>query len=279
MNDIITKDFHGSKIRLIIIDGKEWFFAKDIAEILGYLKTRNAITQHCKNAINFSEILNRPNLGQLDLQPFLGNAWKQIKIIPESDVWRLVVKSTLPEAQKVEKWIFEEVLPQIRKTGSYSISQPPKISIKQRTEDLEYAFKQYEIFETAFTKFGNLSKRELAEKTSNSVFQETGIDFLKMYGGFQKEVVKPRHSFKNIFSLTSLLEKYDIQIRTSKFNLKLEKLGIIERYGKSWKLLNLDFGINEYYKDESNPRYFDESFEELLKLVYPPTDFFEMPKI
>ena len=140
MNDIITKDFHGLKIRLIIIDGKEWFFAKDIAEILGYLKTRNAIAQHCKNAINFSEILNRPNLGQLDLQPFLGNSWKQIKIIPESDVWRLVVKSTLPEAQKVEKWIFEDVLPQIRKTGSYSIQPTQKLKTKlsEYQETLEY---------------------------------------------------------------------------------------------------------------------------------------------
>ena len=140
-------------------------------------------------------------------------------------------------------------------------------------------FKQYEIFEKAFAKFGNLSKRELTEKTSKSVFQETGIDFLKMYGGFQKEVEKPKYNFKNSFSLTSLLEKYDIQIRTSKFNLKLEKLGIIERYGKSWKILNLDFGINEDYQNDNNPRYFDESFEELLNLVFPPQNIFEMPTI
>jgi hypothetical protein len=116
----------------------------------------------------------------------------------------------------------------------------------------------------------------LAEKTSTSVFQETGIDFFKMFGEFPKE---KKYIFQNSFSLTSLLEKHDIEIETSDFNLELEVLGIIERYGKGWKILDLQFGKNEKFKNENNPRYFEETFEKLLNLVFPPKDFFDMPRI
>ena len=275
MNQIITKDFHGSSIRLIIINGKEHFIAKDVALLLGYKDTPKAVFQHCKNVKSFNEILEVGKTPTLDLQPILGNSWKQIKIIPESDVWRLIVKSQLETAQEVENWIMEDVLPSIRKTGSYHI-QPTEKSLKQKVEDLELAVKHYENIEKIFKKFGNFSKREFAEKTSNSVFLETGIDFLKMFGGFPKE---EKHSFQNSFSLTLLLEKHNVQIQTYKFNLKLEKLGIIEKRGKSWFILNLDFGRNEDYQNENNPRYFEETFEKLLNLVYPSKEICEMPTI
>jgi len=154
--------------------------------------------------------------------------------------------------------------------------QPAEKSLKQKVEDLELAVKHYENIEKIFKKFGNFSKRELAGKTSNYVFLETGIDFLKMFGGFPKD---EKHSFQNSFSLTSLLEKHNIQIQTYKFNLKLEKLGIIEKRGKSWFILNFDFGRNEDYQNENNPRYFEETFEKLLNLVYPSKEICEMPTI
>ena len=223
MNDIITKDFHGLKILLIIIDGKEWFFAKDIAEILGYLKTRNAIAQHCKNAINFSEILNRPNLGQLDLQPFLGNAWKQIKIIPESDVWRLVVKSTLPEAQKVEKWIFEDVLPQIRKTGSYSIqpTQKPKTQISEYQETLEYI--------------------DIFEKFSEKIKGKSHIELLKLDSFLTKSGKKSildilNLDLTNLYFSVSELGEFSGQ-KGSEINQSLVRIGFQISENGVWKVL------------------------------------------
>ena len=131
MSKIITKDFHGSNLRIVLIENKECFIAKDVAELLGYKKTADAISQHCKKQISFEEILKLGKTPTLDLQPYLGNSWKQTKIIPESDVWRLIIKSKLPNAEKIEKWIFEDVLPQIRKTGSYQI-QPQKEFLQQR---------------------------------------------------------------------------------------------------------------------------------------------------
>jgi len=143
MNQIITKDFHGSSIRLIIIDGKECFIAKDVASLLGYKRARDAITQHCKKSISIEELLKSGKTPPLDLQPILGNSWKQTKIILEADVWRLIIKSTMPEAEKIEKWIMEDVLPSIRKTGSYSISQKPQTQISELNETLDFI----EIFE------------------------------------------------------------------------------------------------------------------------------------
>lgn len=160
----------------------------------------------------------------------------------------------------------DSIIEEILETGSYQIPQSPEKSLKKKTEDLELAVQHYEKIEKIFKKFHNLSKRELAEKTSHSVFLETGIDFLKMFGEFPKE---NRHNFQNSFSLTSLLEKNNIEIQTYKFNIKLSKIGIIEKRGKNWFILNLDFGKNEDYQNDTYPNYFEDTFQDLLKLVYP----------
>jgi len=184
MSQIITKDFHGSNLRIILIEDKEWFFAKDVAELLGYSNPQKAIRDHCNNQSTFQDFFKVNESFTLDLQPILGNSWKQNKIIPESDVWRLIIKSKLPEAEKVENWIMETVLPQIRKTGSY---QTQKESPQQKLEKFRFATELYGLTETVFKKFGNLSKKELAIKTSKVVTENTGIDFLEMFGEFPKK--------------------------------------------------------------------------------------------
>ena len=270
--EIITKEFQDYEIRTILIDGEPWFVAKDIAIALDYPKSS------IKSLTNLIKPIPEEWKGLNPVQTLGGN--QKLQTLSEQGLYFFIARSDKPKAIPFQKWIAKDVLPQIRKTGSYSISNSqPKISLKLETENLILASEQYEALEKVFKKFGNLSKRELAEKTSHSVFKKTGIDFLKMYGGFQKEVEKPKYSFKNSFSLTSLLEKNNIQIQTSKFNLELEKLGIIERYGKSWKILDLQFGINEDYRNDNNPKYFEETFEELLNLVYPPKEFCRMPTI
>lgn len=102
MSNIIPFDFKTKQIRVIEIDGEPWFVAFDIATLLGYAKPRNAIAQHCKAATT---------------APKQGGGF--ISIIPERDVYRLVMRSKLPEAEAFEEWLVGEVLPSIRKTGSY----------------------------------------------------------------------------------------------------------------------------------------------------------------
>lgn len=81
--------------------------ANDVAKVLGYVETAKAIRTHCKG------------VSELDI-PTNGGMQK-MKIIPEGDVYRLIIRSQLPSAEKFERWIFDEVIPQIRQTGGYQM--------------------------------------------------------------------------------------------------------------------------------------------------------------
>ena len=92
------------KLRMVIIEGKDYFIAKDIAIILGYSNPRDAISRHCKGVVKHDSFRDGGN---------------EISLIPEGDVYRLIIKSKLPEAEKFEKWVFEDVLPSLRQNGAY----------------------------------------------------------------------------------------------------------------------------------------------------------------
>lgn len=98
------------EIRVIEIEGKPYFVGIDIAKALGYANTSKAVSTHCKHIRKEMLLAHAQN----------GNVVKtQTSLIPEGDVYRLIVKSKLPQAEKFEGWVFDEVLPQIRKTGGY----------------------------------------------------------------------------------------------------------------------------------------------------------------
>jgi prophage antirepressor-like protein len=124
MHTVTPFEFHGKKVRLVTDDSnRELFVAKDVAVLLGYADTTQAVRKHCKKTTNVRGVKLTPLGGNESLPPILD---PQTKLIPESDVWRLVIKSTLPEAEKIEEWIMEEVLPSIRKTGTYSVHKEPQ---------------------------------------------------------------------------------------------------------------------------------------------------------
>lgn len=92
-------------IRTLEENGKILFCGRDVAKILGYAKPENAISAHCKGT------LKRGILTQ--------GGEQTLNFIPEGDLYRLIVNSKLPSAEKFEHWVFEEVLPSIRKHGAY----------------------------------------------------------------------------------------------------------------------------------------------------------------
>lgn len=98
--------FESEDVRVVAVDGEPWFVAKDVADLLGYADADQAIRKHCK-AANTSPV---ESTGQV----------RHMKIIPERDVYRLVMNSRLPAAERFEEWVVSEVLPSIRKTGSYT---------------------------------------------------------------------------------------------------------------------------------------------------------------
>ena len=93
------------QIRVIQADGKYLFCASDVAKSLGYKRPADAVTAHCKGSV----IYRLPTAGGEQLA----------KLIPEGDVYRLIVHSKLPSAERFERWVFDEVLPSIRKHGAY----------------------------------------------------------------------------------------------------------------------------------------------------------------
>nr|DAX51845.1 MAG TPA: repressor domain protein [Caudoviricetes sp.] len=87
--------------------GTPVFCAKDVATVLGYADTVNAIKQHCRGVAFHHPIVD--SLGRTQKARFIG----------EGDMYRLIAHSKLPSAVEFEKWIFEEVLPLLRKHGGY----------------------------------------------------------------------------------------------------------------------------------------------------------------
>lgn len=101
---IFSNEEFGS-VRTVEIDGKILFVANDVASALGYLSPKDAISRHCKGAMKHR---------------YLTEGGEQyIKIIPEGDIYRLITRSKLDTAEEFESWIFDEVIPLIRKTGGY----------------------------------------------------------------------------------------------------------------------------------------------------------------
>lgn len=97
-------------IRAAVVDGKPFFYGRDVAAALGYSDSDKAIRTHCKAAQTYPAEM----AGQV----------RHVSLIPETDVYRLIMRSRLPSAERFQDWVMEEVLPAIRQSGSYTVGVP-----------------------------------------------------------------------------------------------------------------------------------------------------------
>ena len=101
-------NFKGTNVRVITEDdGTPWFVGKDVCDLLGYANQSDAMGRHCRGVVKRYPILD--SLGRT----------QEARVLSEGDTLRLIVNSAMPAAQEFEAWVFDEVLPTIRKTGSY----------------------------------------------------------------------------------------------------------------------------------------------------------------
>ena len=108
MNDITIFNHLGNDIRVTTTeDGTPLFCGKDVAITLGYTNPSKAMQDHCKG-VTIRYPLETPG------------GIQQVRFITEPDLYRLITRSKLPEAEKFERWVFEEVLPSIRRHGMYA---------------------------------------------------------------------------------------------------------------------------------------------------------------
>ena len=93
-------------IRTTEIEGEPYFVGKDVAEALGYANTNDALSKHCKGVVKRYPLQTKGGV-------------QEVRIISEGDMYRLIASSKLPAAEKFESWIFDDVVPTIRKHGAY----------------------------------------------------------------------------------------------------------------------------------------------------------------
>lgn len=108
MNELQEFSFKENKIRSLVINDEPWFIGKEVASVLGYNDTNQAIRKH----VDDEDKLTRQ---------FDGSGQnRNMVIINESGLYSLILSSKLPQAKEFKRWVTSEVLPAIRKTGSYN---------------------------------------------------------------------------------------------------------------------------------------------------------------
>lgn len=108
-NEIQVWNYESSEVRTVQVNGEPWFVGKDVATVLGYSNTRDAIARHVDEE-------DKAGVGIHD-----GSQMREVVVVNESGLYSLVLSSKLPNAKKFKRWVTSEVLPSIRKHGSYSV--------------------------------------------------------------------------------------------------------------------------------------------------------------
>ena len=111
MNELSTNLFEESEVRIVNHDGEILFVGADVCKALGFKNDSDAMQRHCRGVVKRYPITDA-----------LGRQ-QEVRVLTEPDVFRLITHSKKEKAQRFEKWVFEDVLPSIRRTGSYTVHQ------------------------------------------------------------------------------------------------------------------------------------------------------------
>ena len=256
----IFENIEFGKIRTLVINNEPWFVSKDIAEILGYANTRQAIQ------VNVDEddvsIIQMSDLEE-GLSDRLPDHMKgsKISIINESGLYSLILRSEKPEAKKFKHWVTSEVLPSIRKMGSYLMEQKKKV-----LSESESYMRGFDVYLEITRKHIRPSDSSIARMINEAgrVFNYPEIDYVPSKG-----VVK---------SATELLKANGVPLSAIAFNkIAMNKGVLVELSRKSshgYKRFKniaadwLEFGENQVNPNnpkETQPLWYVDRFPELLK--------------
>lgn len=197
-NLIIFQNAEFGQIRTVEIDGKPYFVGSDIAKSLGYAIPSKAVNTHCKGV---SKMEVPSNGGK-----------QEMLIIPEGDVYRLITHSKLPSAERFESWVFDEVLPSIRKNGGYLAGQ-------ETMSDEEIMAKALMVAQKTIS-----NKNHIIEK------QQKVIEELQPKASYYDLVLQCKDTIA-----TTIIAK-DYGMAPMKFNLMLKEFGIQFKQGETWLL-------------------------------------------
>lgn len=105
--DIVPFAFEGVEVRTLVIDGDPWWVAADVTKALGITNGRNATARLDQDGVRLADVTDSMGRQQ------------SVTIVDESSLYELIIRSDKPEAKRFRKWLTSEVLPEIRRTGSY----------------------------------------------------------------------------------------------------------------------------------------------------------------
>lgn len=221
MNDLeIFKNENFGEIRIVRIDGEPYFVGKDVARVLGYSNTRDALNKRVDE--EDKEVANCDTLGRS----------QEMTIINESGLYSLVLSSKLPTAKKFKHWITSEVLPSIRKHGMYAVDDllnEPDLAIK------------------AFTALKE-------EKERNKVLQEDN-DRMRPKEVFA-DAVATSHTSILIGDLAKLLKQNGVDIGQKRLFIWMRDNGyLIKRKGTDWNMptqTSMELGLFEVKESTVN---------------------------
>ena len=111
MYEVQLFNFENHEVSSLVINSEPWFVGKDVAEVLGYKNTKDALTKHVDDE------------DKLGSQIATSGQNRNMTIINESGLYSLVLSSKLPSAKKFKRWVTSEVLPALRKTGQYQVKE------------------------------------------------------------------------------------------------------------------------------------------------------------
>lgn len=172
MNEVkLYEDERFGNIRILEENGKVLFCGKDIAEALGYSNPRDALNRHCRGVVKRDGVSFTTNQHGVTSEQTI-----EMSYIPEGDVYRLIASSRLPQAQEFETWIFDDVLPSIRKHGAYIapdtlekiLNDPDTLislaqQLKAEREKVAELTSKAEYYDTIAASEGSLNFRETAK--------------------------------------------------------------------------------------------------------------------
>lgn len=248
----------GKAIRsLILPNGEPGFVGKDVAERLGYSNTSEALQRHCRGVAFHYPIPDA--LGRM----------QDTRILTEPDVLRLIVSSSLPEAETFERWVFEEVLPSIRRTGGYTM-QPQKTS---GADDME----TMRVLADALRLEG--SARLDVMSRAMAIVAPHLLPAVPVYA-IDAPTGSTAGSSETTASLTTLLKRHGYKVSAAACNVALRDLGIIEAKSRPstkgvayfWSLTDagLKYGknvSNPKNQRETQPHWYESKFCELAQLL------------
>jgi prophage antirepressor-like protein len=210
------------ELSVLVIDNREHFPATECARMLGYVNPKDAVSRHCRWVVKH------------DL-PHPQNPNKLIKMnfIPEGDLYRLIIRSNLPKAEQFERWVFDEVLPSIRKYGLYAtdtliddILNNPDLGIK--------LFKEYK-----------QAKEKAKELELETAKQKQIIGELRPKASYYDLILQN----KSLMPITKIAKDYGMSGQA--MNKLLHELGVQYKMGNTW-LLYQDYAGQGYTQSKTH---------------------------